>query len=502
MALNQVCIDMSFLPTKRRLFIGGGVLACGLLVAVVLTRLALTGMALGLLLKKAGASEITFNVTGATPWRVVVEDVGFLLKAQSFAAKRMSFSRVHWWSASLGKVRVEQARLSLKVAELKATAGTKAPAVALPEKLPFEELSIDGQIVLQVGGLPDQPLTVKLTARQAPNANWTARVQVTGPGVALETTGTYDLGKKQLDFTVPTLALDVKPWQTFVQQVMPLPEMDGWEVDGRLVGNVTGRYADGKFAATGSVQVRESRVANPAQAITAEGVEFDWEFTDLLKPRTKPGSLRVRELRVKDFPLHDLAAKVSLNGTEQIGVVQLTLTTLGGTVTTEPFTYVPGGDTLKAVVMVDGISVEQIMALTKDLPATATGRVNGRFPLVLDRTGLHLGTGWLELKRGVNAEIAFKAAGLLTAGTSPKSPSYPILQRIESGLLTLGISELRLDIQPLNAPPGRSATLHIAGAPLDPTVKAPVVLDLNVNGPLEKLLKLGLGSKLSAGAKP
>ena len=142
------------------------------------------------------------------------------------------------------------------------------------------------------------------------------------------------------------------------------------------------------------------------------------------------------------------------------------------------------------------------MALTRDLPAKAVGRVDGRFPLRLDDSGVRLGTGWLQLKPGVHAEIQFNATGLLTGGAAPSSPSYAVLKKVESGLLKLKVSELRLDIRPPNAPAGRTARLHLAGAPVDPDVKAPVILDLNVNGPLEKLINLGLDSRLSFGSKP
>jgi len=123
--------------------------------------------------------------------------------------------------------------------------------------------------------------------------------------------------------------------------------------------------------------------------------------------------------------------------------------------------------------------------------------VSGRFPIRVDDSGLRFGTGWLALTPGVYAELQLEAGGLLTNGVAAGSPSYSILKRIEAGLLKLRISELRLDIRPPAAPPGRSAQLHIAGSPVDPTVKAPVVLDLNVNGPLEKLLNLGMDSRVS-----
>jgi hypothetical protein len=115
----------------------------------------------------------------------------------------------------------------------------------------------------------------------------------------------------------------------------------------------------------------------------------------------------------------------------------------------------------------------------------------------IDDSGIRLGTGWLELKPGVYAELQLQATGLLTGNVAQNNPSYGVLKKVESGLLKLKIDELRLDIRPPNAPPGRSAQLRIYGSPVDPSIKAPVILDLNVNGPLEKLLNLGLDSRLS-----
>jgi hypothetical protein len=107
----------------------------------------------------------------------------------------------------------------------------------------------------------------------------------------------------------------------------------------------------------------------------------------------------------------------------------------------------------------------------------------------------------LQLKPGAYAEIQFAAEGLLTTGVPQGNPSYAVLKKVESGLLKLKVSELRLDIRPPNAPENRSAQLHVAGEPVDPQVKAPVILDLNVNGPLEKLINLGLDSRISFGSK-
>lgn len=490
------------LLTKRRV-LWTVVLALVLLGAGVAARLALAGLALRTLLTQAGAAEIRFDLAAASPWSVVVENMDFKVRTQVFAARRLTLSRAHWWTPSLGSLRIEQARLPLTIDGSDtnplawATYGNgKAPAV--PLRVPLEEISVDGQLIIKAAALPDEALTVKIAARLTAEKTWSGRVSAEGPGLAAEAEGTFDPATKALDFKVPAIALDLKPWQGFVQRLTLLPGGD-WDLAGRATANAEGRWTGQGFKATARVKLRGGHAANAGHALTADGIEADLEFSDLGHGQTKPGTLRIRELRTGSLTLRDLEAEFAFADASKVVVTRATLRGLGGTATLEPFRYFLNLRELEAVVLVDGIDIAEVMALTQDLPAKATGRVTGRFPIRVDDTGLRLGTGWLQLKPGVSAEIQFNTSGLLTRGLAASSPSYAVLQKVESGLLKLAITELRLDIRPPNAPPGRSATLHIAGAPLDPGVKAPVTLDLNVNGPLEKLLNLGLDSRLNFG---
>ena len=491
---------------KRRLFLGAGVLALVTLLALLLARLTLTGMAVNALLQLAGASEIKFNVARASPWHVVVEDIGFQVRRQPFAAKRVTFARSHWWTPSLGAVRVEQARVPLTIDGSDTNPWSWATyqsnkASVQPWQVPLEELSVDGKLVVQAAALPAQELTVQIDVRLTPQKTWEGRVQAAGPGLTLQGELNYDMAKDLVAFQLPAVSLDLKDWQAFVQRLVLLPG-GTWDMAGKFTGSAEGRLAGKELTTSGQVHLREGRAANPQGTITAEGIEADLEFTDFAEVFTKPGTLRIREVRTGQLALRDLDAEIALRGTNKIAVSRVSFQALGGTVTAEPFNYFLSLRELETVVLVDGINVEEVMALTRDLPAKAVGRVNGRFPLRLDDSGVRLGTGWLQLKPGVYAEIQFNATGLLTGGASPSSPSYAVLKKVESGLLKLKISELRLDIRPPNAPAGRSAQLHLAGEPVDPDVKAPVILDLNVNGPLEKLINLGLDSRLSFGSKP
>ncbi len=497
---------MTFTLTKRRVLAGLAALAAVVLIAGLLARQALTGLAVSVLLQLAGASDIRFTVTAASPWRVVVEDIGFQVRGQAFAAKHISFTRAHWWSPTLGVVRVQQAQVPVAlddkgVVTLPIPGAESAGAKpAAPASVPVEEIFVDGQVLVKVKALPEQALAVKLEARPGSGNQWSGRYQVGAPGLSLEGEGSYDLAKGDLAFKVPAISLDVKTWQAFAEQLVPMPG-GPWEIEGKLTARAEGRLMGRDLVATAHVQLREGRVLNADQKLAAEGVEADLEFTDLAEFVTKPGTMRLRELRVGQLALQEVDYEFAFQGTDRVGFTRVNLKTLGGTVSAEPFSYLFSRGELEAVVLVDGIDVAAVMALTRDLPAKAIGRVNGRFPIRIDDSGLRLGTGWLQLKPGVHAEIQFDANGLLTGGASPNNPAYAVLKKVESGLLKLKVSELRLDIRPPNAPPGRSAQLHIAGEPVDPDVKAPVVLDLNVNGPLEKLINLGLDSRLSFGSK-
>lgn len=496
---------MSPVPNQRRLlWAAGGALV--LLVAALAARLTLTGLVLRTLLARAGAAEIKFEVVAASPWQVLVENLDFRVRTQAFSARRLNLRRAHWWTPSLGSLRIEQVRLPVTIDGSDVNpwswaiyqSGTTPKA---PLALPLDEIFAEGQLIAKAAAVPDLTLAVKIEAHRTGEGIWAGRATAEGPGLGLKGEGTFDPAAKALAFKLPEVTLDLKIWENFLQRFVVLPG-GTWELAGQVRASAEGRWAGKVFAATAQVQLRDGHAGSLARAVTADGVEADLEFSDLDNFRSQPGTLRIRELRTGRLLMHDFEAELAFNGANRIAVSRAALQAFGGSVALEPFKYFPDLRELNAVVLVDGINVEDVMALTPDLPAKATGRVNGRFPIRIDEGGLRLGTGWLELKPGVKAEIQFNAGGLLTGGLSAGSPSYAVLKKVESGLLKLAISELRFDIRPPNAPPGRSATLHLVGAPLDPAVKAPVTLDLNVNGPLEKLLNLGLDSRLNFRGKP
>lgn len=451
-----------------------------------------------------GATDVRFDVVRAAPWQVAIADFGFSLAADRFAAKRVTLERSRWWFPSLGTLRIEGAQASVDTVAL-AAAPEKKPEddqakPNLAVDLPFEEVALDGTLILRAKDLGEVPLSVRFEAHAVANHVWEARATVTGDAMGGEWTASFSPEKETVVVQGSGLKLDLAAWQKWLDGLAP-SVMAGAKVSGSITGETKLRHEKGAWAGSGAFKLRDGSITL-ASGLKGEGIDGDAEFVDLLGLKSAPAVWRMREANVGKVAVRNIAMELSLGGSDQFVVTKLTGDTLGGVVRVEPFTFVPSGRAVDLTLVVDGVNASEVLALTDKLPAQASGQVSGRLPLHIDDAGFKFGTGWMGLRPGTSAQIQINAAGLLTAGASPKSPSYAVLQRIESGLLKLEVNELRLDIRPPGSPASRSAQLRVSGRPVDRSIQAPVELDLNVNGPLESLLNLGLKANVGIGTKP
>ncbi len=475
--------------------------------ALVLLRKPLAAAAITSSLRMAGAGDIRLSVTEASPWGVLIENLGFQVRTQRVDARRVKVDRKHWWSASLGAVQVDGARVPVTIDGSDTNpwtwstyqgSGSASPAAVAA--LPAERVSVDGVLVVKAAGQADREVTVKFAAQLGADERWSGAVETNGPGLAAKVDAQFAPATSRLDFQLRQAQVDLALWQGFIQSLVVLPG-GRWDLAGQLSATARGSYVDGKVVAQGTVALRDGRFAWPEREVTAEGVSADFTFKDFDQIISEPGRVTIRELRAGQITAREVDLGLAFEGPEKFSVTHATLQAFGGRLTAEPFRFFPLNNELEFTVAADGIVVEQVMALAKDVPAKAKGVVDGRLPVRIDAGGLRLGTGWLELKRGTYAEVQLDAEGLLTRGVAPSNPSYSTLKKVESGLLRLQLTELRLDIRPPNQPAGRSATIKLAGEPVDKEVKAPVNLSLNVNGPIEQLLNLGLDRRINFGGK-
>lgn len=123
-----------------------------------------------------------------------------------------------------------------------------------------------------------------------------------------------------------------------------------------------------------------------------------------------------------------------------------------------------------------------------------------RVPIRAERVTMRREHWWTPTLGKVDVAGARVGIDVSTRGMNTGSPAYAVLSKIEGGILELRLDALDFKIHPPGAPEGRSAQLHLSGLPVDQSVKAPVSLDVNVNGPVERLLDLGLDSRMHIGS--
>jgi hypothetical protein len=69
------------------------------------------------------------------------------------------------------------------------------------------------------------------------------------------------------------------------------------------------------------------------------------------------------------------------------------------------------------------------------------------------------------------------------------------------GQMPLRAEVLEVTFTPLGDAAGRTAWVHLAGGPVDPNLKAPIDLTVNVQGPLQSLIRFGTNSRLRFGGQ-
>lgn len=480
--------------TRRRWLLVGGALAV-ILLATLLARRPLAGLAVSGVFHLLGADHARFQVVRASPWHLELAGVECRVRAQDFAAEHVTIDRPHWWSPTLGLVRATAARVAVSldgsdVDPWNWTSYRNGEVRVQPFNLPFDELAANGILAVRTAGAPEAEIAAHFALRRATARRWSGPYGLHADGLAAAGALEVEPGGGNVTFTVDRFRLEVGTWQEILQHLV-LPPGGPARIGGEVTGRAAGRVGGGRVQVGGELHLRDGSYRHPTRAISAEGVEFDLELLQQPHFATKPGALRARELRIGRLELHDIAATFGLESSSRLAVTQATFAALGGRATVEPFQYrVGGAGEVKVTVGLDGLELAEILKLAPGIPARGHGRIAGRVPLRIDSGGARLDSGWLALAPGERAELELHAPELLTPGLQAADAGYLVRKQLELGLLRLEVHELRLEIRPPDAPRGVSSQLHLAGEPAGGGT--PIMLDLPVNRPLENLIDLEL----------
>lgn len=483
------------------LVVSGSLAWIGLAVVLVWRR-PITSWALRRAFVGAGLEVSDLRVNAVGLHGVSAGPIDLSWHGQRVRVDSLTIERPNLMSTSLGRVTVKGLAVGVDLARLPAAAVSSPTAMTRGPELPgFDAISVDGTVTLHVGSL-GIPVQVDFAARpDVTGREIHAVAALSGETFSAKGTCDYDLGRSAGRFALEKSSIDIRRSRDLLDLVLP-GVLTGWDVSGRIDLSGSGHFGAGPADGNLDLRLRDGAADNPAKHLRVDGIEADLAVVDLANLASQSGQrIQVATASVGGVQLRSVEAHFALKGLHRIEVESGSAEVFGGRVSAEPFAFDPQVVDYRLRIAVAGLQIAQVMALIPTATASATGVADGEVAVQYGPEGLRLGRGWLGLHAGSAGTLQLQEPGLLTANVSPDSMAYPTLKAVETGLTNLRLNALRVDIHPLNAPAGRSVQIHVEGQPMDPTIKAPVTFDVNINGPVEKLIQWGLDSRMNFSPK-
>lgn len=377
-------------------------------------------------------------------------------------------------------------------------------------------------------GTPWPPLDGQLmgelalsSIRGAPSLHWTVRsdprgergrrivLAADGAGAKIRAEIDLDLAGRAGTWKITQADLEAAKWSGILAKWSPQTG-PGWAVAGEL--SVTG---SGTFSAGGGlvgelvVKLRNGTLGDASAGWRLEGISLDGRFaidqTAGSIRSVTPATVNVRVIATKRFGARNLTIDGFLQGLRTFAVHAARVEIAGGTMVSAPCAVELQPVRIVTDVTFNRIGLQDVAALVPGLVASARGRVDGQMHLTWTAVGgFEIGSGTLTMQHDEWAEVRLMPSpGLITGNLPPKVLQfYPGLGDLETGKIPLKPEILEVSFTPQGDAEGRTASIHLAGGPVDPNLRAPVDLVINVRGPLESLIKFGTSSRMHFGGKP
>ncbi|MBL9201417.1 MAG: YdbH domain-containing protein [Opitutaceae bacterium] len=373
---------------------------------------------------------------------------------------------------------------------------------AAPPPLPWRIPPLDGELEgdFKPGAAADGPvLHWKITARTPRPRARSIELALDGPGarVRLGATldpageGTWELREAELDLGRWLPVVGALTGQSFA----------GVTLAGTLSASGAGPWRGGVAGGRAALTWRDGRVDDPAHKLTLEGVRGTVVVEDIATRRTAPGQVFTwTGGRYDVVAIGGGRAVWALDG-DRLNIAEVTLAVFGGEVALSAMRVVLGSVEAEMTARITGIDAALVLPLFPQVVTSAQGRLDGTLSLRRDAEGVHLGAGRLALPRGGTADVKLKPSpGLLTQSLPDAVRQYyPGLADLEAGRVPLRADVLEVTFDPAGDAEGRTARVRLAGGPVDPRMRAPIDLTVNIRGPLDTLVKFGTNSRLHWG---
>ncbi len=317
---------------------------------------------------------------------------------------------------------------------------------------------------------------------------------LTGAGLSARGGALYQPETGALTWRLDQAEVPLSAWLPRVASRVGLP-LEGTEAAGTVHVEGEGSWADGRPVGSLRVRWEDGTVRHAADDWELSGIQIVATY-DLRG--TGQVACTIGGLRYGPLALQGAQIDLSLMPDSRALVTRAALQGLGGRIEAAPFDLSLANPSATVRMTLAEISLRQLVALLPPALSEAQGRLDGEVEASWSAAeGLQITGGWLGLSEGEEATLRLAPVpGLITAQLTPDNPAYSPLQRVEQGETALSVSLLRLRFTPRGDENGRTATVRLQAEPVDPLLKAPLQIDLNVAGPLDQLIKLGMDGRI------
>jgi hypothetical protein len=337
-------------------------------------------------------------------------------------------------------------------------------------------------------------LAWRMTLRPANAGVVDLELSVEGQDAHLDVQAHFDPVTGEGTWQIAKCSLDLASWSAALTE--NIPSLANWQFRGTLAIEGRGTIKQGAFDGTATLELADGGMDNTKKKSSCDGLALRITLAGLQPLCTEPDQvLSVRTAQFGGVELHDIKISFGLTPDGQVHVGSLDSTGLGGKFSAEPFTFALKQPSITWVARAKGIDLAQLRDVVDPgrlKIKQAAGHVSGKLTVHLDHGNLTVGQSNLFLPKGEMAQVVLQPSpGLFTRILYSKKDiqvNYPGLAQIELGKLPLVMKTFRIRFYPDGEQASRTVLIQLEGGSADPKYAAPVVIDINIHGPVQELL--------------
>ncbi|MFT3867352.1 MAG: YdbH domain-containing protein [Nibricoccus sp.] len=393
-------------------------------------------------------------------------------------------------------------------------------------------LGVEATVTGEIGGElklfarnPEFVLPWKMSFGRGAAGEQSFSYKIDAAGTQLGVSGRINLATGEGSWHIDQARVDAAVWLGLLAPRLG-EGLKGVSAQGFLTVSGDGTLHNGEITGRLVCTWRDGVLVHAEQGWKLEGISFNGEFAidavGLRGSSTAPFELKIGTIAHPRFGARNLELKALLTPQRTLQLLSAQVEIAGGELFVDPAEVALIPPVVDLNLRFQRVGLQDIVLL---VPAAGLSDARGRIDGVVrlkwsDATGLKLGLGHLALRNDEPAIVRLSPnLGLLTGRVPqyidllpvwmgplarwvrPENPAYGNLSSIELGKSDLRVTTLSVQLTPEGDDRGRSATVKIAARPNQSggAVKE-VTFDVNVAGPLDALVKVGMEQNFSIDA--